>query len=115
MEKAVLSTGRVPVGAPLPSRVDTDSDTFARNRDGNLELIEQFEENLAEARAGGGPEKVERHHKRGKFMIRDRIGLLLDRDSPFLELQQLAGWGSDFKVGGSTVQGIGVVSGVECL
>ncbi|MDX1621607.1 MAG: carboxyl transferase domain-containing protein, partial [Nitriliruptorales bacterium] len=107
--------GRVPVGAPLPTRVDHQSDTYTRNRDGNLELIGRLEEKLAEARAGGGPEKVERHHKRGKLMVRDRIGLLLDRDSPFLELQQLAGWGSDFKVGGSTVQGIGVVSGVECL
>ena len=41
--------------------------------------------------------------------------LLLDPESPFLELQTLAAWGSGFHVGASLVTGIGVVSGVECV
>ncbi len=99
----------------LGTRVDATSEPFVRNREANLELVAQLQEQLEVARAGGGPEKVDRHRTRGKLLIRERIQLLLDRDSPWLELQSLAGWGSDFTVGGSTVQGIGVVSGVECL
>jgi acetyl-CoA carboxylase carboxyltransferase component len=99
----------------LGSRIDPSADGFRRNRDANLGLLGQLEEALATARAGGGPEKVQRQRDRGKLLVRERIALLLDPGSPWLELQPLAGWGSDFHVGGSTVQGIGVVSGVECL
>ena len=69
----------------------------------------------AKAVAGGGEKAVARHHARGKLTARERIELLLDEDAPFLELAALAGYGSDFTVGGSVVAGIGVVSGVECL
>jgi acyl-CoA carboxylase subunit beta len=102
-------------GHVLPTRVDPSSEPFQRNRERNLQLLDELAEQLAVARGGGGPEKVERHHGRGKMLVRERLALLLDRDSPFLELQPLIGWGSDFQVGGSTVQGIGVVNGVECL
>ncbi len=48
-------------------------------------------------------------------MPRERIELLIDPGSAFLELSPLAGWGSDFTVGASVVTGIGVVEGVECM
>jgi acetyl-CoA carboxylase carboxyltransferase component len=48
-------------------------------------------------------------------MARERIELLLDRDSPFLEIAPLAAWGTEFALGASVVSGIGVVSGVECV
>src|SRR4051794_29885114 len=64
---------------------------------------------------GGGTKYVERHHARGKLTARERIEVLLDPDSPFLELSPLAAWGTDFTVGASVVVGIGVVEGVECL
>ncbi|MBW8752075.1 MAG: acyl-CoA carboxylase subunit beta, partial [Propionibacteriales bacterium] len=57
----------------------------------------------------------ERHHARGKLLPRERIELLIDPGSAFLELSPLAGWGSDFAVGASVVTGIGVIEGVECL
>ncbi|MFB9251864.1 acyl-CoA carboxylase subunit beta [Sphaerisporangium melleum] len=69
----------------------------------------------AKAVAGGGEKYVERHHRRGKLLARERIELLLDPDSPFLELSPLAAWGTDFPVGASVVTGIGVVEGVECV
>ncbi|WP_245679109.1 acyl-CoA carboxylase subunit beta [Actinomadura hibisca] len=69
----------------------------------------------AKALAGGGEKYVTRHRKRGKLLARERIELLLDPDSPFLELSPLAAWGSDFPVGASVVTGIGVVEGVECM
>ncbi|OHF26868.1 acetyl-CoA carboxylase carboxyltransferase subunit [Rhodococcus erythropolis] len=80
----------------------------------NTKLAE-IEVEHAKALAGGGEKYTERHHKRGKLLARERIELLLDQDSPFLELCPLAAWGSDFPVGASTVVGIGVVEGVECL
>jgi acetyl-CoA carboxylase carboxyltransferase component len=78
-------------------------------------LLEELEAQLALARAGGGERSVTRHRKRGKLLVRERIELLLDQDSPFLELSPLAGWGTDYAVGGGLVTGIGVVSGVECI
>ncbi|WP_460368798.1 acyl-CoA carboxylase subunit beta [Actinocorallia lasiicapitis] len=69
----------------------------------------------AKALEGGGQKYVDRHHKRGKLLARERIELLLDPDSPFLELSPLAGYGSPFPVGASVITGIGVVEGVECL
>ncbi|HET9876356.1 MAG TPA: carboxyl transferase domain-containing protein [Mycobacterium sp.] len=75
----------------------------------------EIDAELANALAGGGPKYVERHYARGKLTARERIELLLDADSPFLELCPLAAWGSTFQVGASVVVGIGVVSGVECL
>ena len=62
-----------------------------------------------------GEKYVDRHHERGKLLPRERIELLVDEGSAFLELSPLAGWGSDFAVGASVVTGIGVVEGVECM
>src|SRR5205814_2605618 len=99
----------------LRTHVDTTSETYISNYKGNLELIAEHDEWLAVARAGGGERYNARHRSRGKLLPRERIELLLDRDSPFLELTPLAAWGTDFTVGGSRLTGIGVVSGVECV
>jgi acetyl-CoA carboxylase carboxyltransferase component len=103
------------IGTVLGTRVDPSSDAFVRNRDRNLQLVAEIADLLAQTRAGGGEAKVARHRDRGKLLLRERIQLLLDPGSPWLELSPLIGWGSDFTVGGSSVSGIGVVSGVECL
>ena len=58
---------------------------------------------------------AQRHRDRGRLLARERIELLLDQDSPFLELSTLAAWGTGFTVGASVVTGIGVVSGIECV
>ena len=105
----------VPPSVALRSRSDLSGERFLRNRAANLELIAELEAGLEQACAGGGPEKVTRHRERGKLPVRERIELLVDRDSPFLELSPLMAWGTEFAVGGSVVQGIGVVSGVECV
>jgi len=62
-----------------------------------------------------GGKYIARHKERGKLTARERIELLVDEGSAFLELMPLAGWGSDFAVGASMITGIGVVEGVECL
>lgn len=80
-----------------------------------LERLEKLDDQLRKAREGGGAERIERHHSRGRMLPRERIESLLDRDSPFLELAPLAAYGSEYEVGASTVAGIGLVEGVECL
>jgi acyl-CoA carboxylase subunit beta len=85
------------------------------NRAAMLEKLADLDAEHAKAVAGGGEKYVARHHERGKLMPRERIELLIDEGSAFLELSPLAGWGSDFTVGASVVTGIGVVEGVECM
>ncbi len=97
------------------SALDNRSPDFAANREAMLAKLEELDQEHAKAVAGGGPKYTERHHQRGKLLARERIELLVDEGTPFLELSALAGWGSDYPIGGSVVVGIGIVEGVECL
>jgi acetyl-CoA carboxylase carboxyltransferase component len=104
-----------PPSVALRTRLDPSSERFQRNRAANLELLDDVAAGLEQASQGGGPDKLRRHRERGKLPIHERIELLLDRDSAFLELSPLMAWGTEFAVGGSVAQGIGTVSGVECV
>ena len=99
----------------LPTAVDRGSEAFEANRVAMLAKLADLDAEQATVRAGGGERYVERHRARGKLLPRERIELLLDPDSPFLELSTLAAWGTPYAVGGSVVTGLGVVSGVECV
>ncbi|MFJ8816600.1 acyl-CoA carboxylase subunit beta [Amycolatopsis thermoflava] len=99
----------------LRSTVDVTGEAYRDNRAAQLAALAQLDEQLNLVRAGGGAKYADRHHKRGRLLVRERIELLLDRDAPFLELSSLAAWGTDFTVGASIVTGIGVVCGVECV
>jgi acyl-CoA carboxylase subunit beta len=88
---------------------------YAANRAAMLDRVADLAAQHAKAVEGGGARSVDRHHRRGKLTARERIELLIDPDSPFLELSTLAGWGTDFAVGGSLVTGLGVVEGTECV
>ena len=91
------------------------NEATAANRASLLEMLAQLEQELARVNGGGGEKYVERHRARGKLPARERIELLLDRDSPFLELSPFAAWGTAFPVGAGSVTGIGVVEGVEVM
>jgi acetyl-CoA carboxylase carboxyltransferase component len=102
--------------ARVGSAVDPRSDEYRQNREANLASLARIEEALALARAGGGEKYAARHIAKGKLLPRDRVELLLDRGSYFLELCPLAGHKvSGHTPGASIVSGIGLVSGVECL
>jgi len=64
---------------------------------------------------GGPPESVERHHKRGKLTARERLDLLFDRNTPFLEFSALAANGmyNDEAPAAGIITGVGVVHGKE--
>jgi acetyl-CoA carboxylase carboxyltransferase component len=99
----------------LKSMVDTKAESYRTNRAAQLALLEQLDDQIAVAIAGGGDRYRQRHRDRGKLLARERIELLVDEDSPFLELSTLAAWGTPFTVGAALVTGIGVIEGVECV
>jgi len=99
----------------LRTALDDKSAAYAANADAMLAKLAEIATEQAKAIAGGGPKYTDRHRARGKLLARERIEMLLDCDSPFLELSPLAAWGTEFAVGGSVVTGIGVVEGTECL
>ncbi|MEV6553518.1 carboxyl transferase domain-containing protein [Streptomyces sp. NPDC051597] len=99
----------------LPTALDTAGADYTAHRAAMLAKLAELDAEHAKALAGGGAKYTERHRQRGKLLARERIELLLDPDTPFLELSPLAAWGSDYPVGASMVTGIGVVEGVECL
>jgi acetyl-CoA carboxylase carboxyltransferase component len=99
----------------LPTNVDPHDPSFKANRAGMLSLLEEVEGLLEQASRGGGEKAIERHRGRGKLLVRERVALLLDPDTPFLELSPLAGYQTDYNVGGGMVLGIGVVEGTECV
>ncbi|MFP5070125.1 acyl-CoA carboxylase subunit beta [Pseudonocardia nantongensis] len=101
--------------AVLRSSLDTTTEEYAQNRKVQEAAIAALDEQLEATIAGGGAKYMQRHRDRGKLPVRERLELLLDPDSPFLELSPLAAWGTGFTVGASILTGIGVVSGVECV
>lgn len=101
----------------IESNVDTTSSEFRANRKSMLELVAEFRERLAKAAEGGPPSQRERHRKRGKLLVRERLERLFDPNTPFVELSPLAAYGmyDDEAPGAGVVTGIGRVHGREVL
>jgi acetyl-CoA carboxylase carboxyltransferase component len=99
----------------LRSVLDEGAAAYQANRDAMLVKLAEIAAEQARALAGGGPKYTDRHRARGKLLARERIELLVDPGSPFLELSPLAAWGTEFAVGASVVTGIGVIEGTECM
>jgi acetyl-CoA carboxylase carboxyltransferase component len=101
----------------ISSKIRTDSPEFKSNRDKLTAAVAQLRERLAQAREGGGPRYLQRHREQGKLPVRERIDLLLDEGSPFLELSALAAWEmyDNEAPGAGLVTGIGRVMGREVL
>jgi acyl-CoA carboxylase subunit beta len=98
----------------LDTAIDPRTPAYLAARGVALERVAELETALELARAGGGEKAVTRHHARGKFLPRERVEMLLDQDSPFLELSPVAAGGTDCPPGAGVVTGVGVVEGVEC-
>ena len=101
----------------IDSRVNADSEEFAQNVSHMQALVNDLKQHTEHVQRGGLPEARQRHTERGKLMPRERIALLLDRDSPFLEISALAAWGlySDEVPSAGIVTGIGRVHGREVI
>ena len=95
----------------LGSAVDTAGPAFVANETANRALAQELRDRITIA-ALGGPEKTrERHVARGKLLPRDRVDLLLDPGSPFLEIAPLAAHGLYGK-DGHDAPGAGMIAGV---
>ncbi len=81
------------------------------------ELVAELRERTEEVTRGGGPAALEKHRSRGKLTARERIDLLLDPDTAFLELSALAAWGmyEGQAPAAGIVTGIGVIEGRPCV
>ena len=103
--------------APIfKSNLDTKSEQYLENKKMMLEKLVFLDELLDLAELGGGKRHHERLAKRGKMPVRERIMNVLDPDSPFLEIQPYAGYGTNnYNVGGGCVSGVGIISGIECV
>jgi acetyl-CoA carboxylase carboxyltransferase component len=100
---------------PLASSLDTSSEQFRKNREDMLEQLAVIDELLDQAEAGGGEKAMERIRSRGKLPVRERIAAVVDPDTAFLEISALAGYDSDYTIGGGMIVGLGVIAGTECL
>jgi len=101
----------------LESSINTRSDTFRANTDAMQTLVSDLRAKVDDISQGGGERARERHVARGKLPVRERIRLLLDAGSPFLEFSQLAAfqvYDDDIPAAG-IVTGIGRVAGRECV
>src|SRR4051812_7467704 len=100
----------------IATKIDPRSPEYRANHETNTTAIEKLKKALVEATLGGGEKYNSRHKAAGKLLPRERVELILDRDSYFLELCALAGREVAGHVpGAGMIGGIGRVSGVECL
>ncbi|MFC5696294.1 geranyl-CoA carboxylase subunit beta [Pseudomonas sp. GCM10022186] len=105
--------------AIIQSELDTQGEDFARNRDAMLAAIASFRE-VEQKVLDKALDAKPRFEKRGQLLPRERLNLLLDPGSPFLELCSLAGYKlhddkDGTQAGGGIIAGIGYISGVRCL
>ena len=101
----------------IQSKINTNSQQYQDNYAKMLKLVDKLNLHLEESRFQGKEKHIDRARKRGKLLARERIELVLDQDSPFLELLPLAGMNrkGGFGTGGTNVSGIGVVAGKLCM
>lgn len=92
---------------------------FNKNEDAMRLKLSQLKRKLEQVYEGGGADKIEKLHKKGKLSARERVDLLLDKGSDFVEIGALAGDGMYEEYGGCPSGGVvvvlGYVSGRLCV
>lgn len=101
----------------LKSNINTSSQSFKDNQARMLEYLAQLEKHMEASRFQGKEKHIAKARKKNKLLARERLELVLDQDSPFLELLPLAGLEikGGFGAGGTSVSGIGLVHGKLCM
>ncbi|WP_445488144.1 carboxyl transferase domain-containing protein [Rhodopseudomonas sp. RCAM05734] len=101
----------------LRSTIDPTSSDFKRNVEAMQAQVAELKSRLDAVAAGGGEVSRKRHTSRGKMLARERVDLLIDPGTAFLELSPLAAnglYGGDVH-SASIVTGVGRVAGRECM
>ena len=106
----------------IASSLDCRSDNFKANAAAMQALVDDLKQKVAKIAEGGGAEACKKHAARGKLLPRERVQMLLDPGSPFLEFSQMAAYGmyqdaqgADAAPAAGIITGIGRVSGQECV
>lgn len=99
------------------SQLNSQDDQFKTNAAAMAVLVNDLKEKLLKIATGGGSKSHERHKEHGKLLPRQRLALLIDEGSEFLELSALAGYdlyATDLAAGG-LIAGVGRISGIDCM
>jgi len=110
----------------IESKLNPRSEEFQHNRDAMQRIVDDLRQKVAAIAEGGGQAAREKHVARGKLLPRDRVQMLLDPGTPFLEFSQLAAYGmyrekdregnlKDAAPSAGIITGIGRVAGQECV
>ncbi|RDB20059.1 putative methylcrotonoyl-CoA carboxylase beta chain, mitochondrial [Hypsizygus marmoreus] len=117
VQRVLLVPRRTYHASVLPSLVSTSSPEFLAKAKAMDELIDDLDIKMAKVRAGGSLKAAERMRSKGKKLPRERLNLLLDKHTPFLELSPLAAhevYSEDIP-GAGIITGIGRIAGRECV
>ena len=101
----------------LQSKINVNSEEFKTNKKDFLTLLNNYTRILKEVKGGASAAAITKHKERGKLLARERIDLLVDPNTPFLELSPLASFGmydNQFPSAG-IITGIGVINGKESV
>lgn len=101
----------------LETKINVNSEEFKKNKEAYLVVLNKYKEILRGVKQGGSALSIQKHKERGKLLARERIDLLLDPNTPFLELSPMASYGmyeDQFPCAG-IVTGIGVIHGKESV
>src|SRR5205809_2736682 len=101
----------------IETRIERNNLEFQENTHYLQQLLDQLSERIQLVQQGGGEDAIAKHRKRNKLLARERIQLLCDPDTSFLEFSPLAAWDmyeNDAPSAG-IVTGIGLVEGQECV
>jgi len=103
--------------ATIETKLNPRDEQFQANAQAMRVLVGELRVKLAQAALGGGEAARAKHAARGKLLPRERVTLLLDPGSPFLELSPMAAHGmyNDEAPAAGIITGIGRVAGIECL
>jgi len=101
----------------IKSKIETNSADFKENKKRMKEAVQLLKERLALIKKGGPEYMHKKHAKRGKLFVRERLRLLLDPDTPFLELSPLAAWDmyNNEHPSAAIITGIGVIHNREVM
>jgi len=106
----------------IATQLQTRSAEFQANAQAMRALVQDLKQRLAQVALGGGEAARAKHTARGKLLPRERVRLLLDPGTPFLEIGALAALamypdrdGSDAAPGAGLIVGIGRISGTDCM
>ncbi len=101
----------------IQTQLNTNTDIFRRNTEVMQQQVQDLKQKLAHSYQGGNETARARHREHGKLLPRDRIQLLLDSGSDFLELSALAGFElyEDEIPAAGIITGVGRIQNVECM